>query len=180
MFVHFGWFMVNSGGDKSYLTLVDPRSAHSHEHDSEFIPLPFYPFDERPASMLLELEECETAIHLAEGHIPKAAALLKVPQFKLDRMLRRHPRLQRIYEESCRLVGHRGAGEMIDALDSPNDRRREWAATKILASKACRDHPFSPAPAEPSQASIALTQTPNSRTITFRFRNDSDPDPANE
>lgn len=163
--------------DKPYLTLVDPRTTSTHEHDGEFVPLPYYGWLERPATVPLEIEECETAIHLAEGHIPKAASLLKVPQFKLDRMIRRHPRLQRIYEEAARLVGHRSAGEMIDALDSPHDRRREWAATKILASKACRDHPFSPAPAEPSSASIALTQTPTSRTITFRFRNDSDPDP---
>lgn len=161
--------------DRPYLTLVE--SGRDASQDSEFAPLPFYPWDSRPETIPLEVEECETAIHLAEGHIPKAAALLKVPQYKLDRQIRRHPRLQRVYEEAARLVGHRSAGEMIDALDSPNDRRREWAATKILASKACRDHPFSPAPAEPSSASIALTQTPTSRTITFRFRTDDDPDP---
>ena len=40
----------------------------------------------------------------------------------------------------------RAMGELIRALDSPSNRRREWAAERILASYMARDHPFAPAP----------------------------------
>lgn len=169
---------VMAMADRPYLTLVDDSSRSETSQDSEFLPLPFYPWDERPPHLVLELEECETAIHLAQGHLPKAAELLKVPLYRLNRQIVRHPRLQRIYQEAATLLAHRAAGELIDALDSPNDRRREWAATKILSIKAVADHPFAPAPPQPSTASLSLTQTPSSRTITFRFRTDEDPDPA--
>lgn len=157
---------------KPYLTLVGSKDTQ----DREFIPLPFYPWEERPDTVPLELEECETAIHLAQGHLPKAAELLKTALYKLNRMIVRHPRLQHIYTEAAQNLAHRAAGEIIDALDSPNDRRREWAATKILSIKAVADHPFAPAPPQPTTQSIALTQ--DNRTITFRFRTDEDPDPS--
>lgn len=159
--------------DKPYLTLVDDR-----EHDAEFIPLPFYSWDERPAHIALEVEECETAIHLAEGHLLRAAELLKVPLFRLNRAIVRHPKLQRIYQEAATLLAHRAASEYIEALASSNDRRREWASSKILASRAAQSHPFAPAPSQPNSASLALTETPTSRTLTFRFRTDQDPDPT--
>lgn len=161
--------------DKPYLTLVDPRSA-TQDNDSEFLPLPYYPWDERPDSTPLDVDECATAIHIAQANLPKAASLLKVPVYKLERMLRRHPRLVHVLQETTTILGHRAAGEMIDALDSPNDRRREWASTKILATRALSSHPFAPAPPQPSTANIALT-APTARTITFRFRTDDDPDP---
>ena len=63
-----------------HLTLVTPTHTQS-EHDQEFIPLPFYPWTERPSTLPLDPDECATAIHVAKGDIPKAAAaLLKVSQ----------------------------------------------------------------------------------------------------
>jgi hypothetical protein len=161
-----------------HLTLVTPTHTQS-EHDQEFIPLPFYPFTERPSTLPLDPDECATAIHLAEGDLPKASALLKVPQFKLEREVRRHPNLQRILNEELQIAVSRSRSELLDALSSPNDRRREWAATKILASRIAQNDPFAPAPAQPSaaQASLSLTSTAAGRTLVFRWRTDADDNP---
>lgn len=162
--------------DKPYLTLVDSHKAS--EHDEEFEQLPFYNWRERPLTVPLTVEECATAIHLAEGNLVRAAGLLRTALYKLNREIARSPRLQRIWQEANTLTAHRAAGEYIDALGSESDRRREWGARSILATRAASNHPFAPAPPQPNSASIALTQTPSSRTITFRFRNDDDPDPS--
>ena len=60
-----------------YLTLVDP--THFKDHDEEFLPLPFYPWDERPGHLALDHDEIATALHMAEGDLVGSAALLKVP-----------------------------------------------------------------------------------------------------
>ena len=155
---------------RPYLTLVDPN--RSTEQDDEFLPLPYYPWDERPAGLGLDADECATAIHLAQGDLPSAAKLLKVALYKLNRQVVHHPRLQRVLTEAHNLAVTRAASEYIRALDSDSDRRREWGSKNILASRAAQQHPFSPAPAQPSTAQLQLT-APN-RTLTFRWRTDAD------
>ena len=157
---------------RPYLTLVDPN--RSTEQDDEFDPLPMYPWLERPFSLPLDVEECATAIHLAGGDLPNAAAILKVPLHKLNRQVIHHPRLQRILTESHALAHHRAASEYLRALDSPNDRRREWGASKILATRSAQGHPFAPAPPQPSTAQLSLSQAGPSRTLTFRWRTPED------
>ena len=69
--------------------MVEPSPA-------EFEPLPFYPFDERSLSLPLDVEECATALYLAHGALNRAAELLKVSPARLNRVVRRSPRLQRL------------------------------------------------------------------------------------
>ena len=152
--------------DHPHLTLVDP--SRSTEHDQEFIPLPFYPWTERPATLALDPDECATAIHIAQGDLPAAASLLKVPLFKLTREIRRHPNLQRILSEATDLAVTRAASEYIRALDSPQERRREWATTKIMASRAAQSHPFAPAPAGSATNNVTINQ--DNREIVFTWR----------
>ena len=158
--------------DKPYLTLVN--SDRDVGLDGEFEPLPFYSYDERPVGLPLDLEECATAIHLAGGDLPNAAALLRVPFHKLNRQVVNHPRLQRILAESHGLAHHRAAAEYLRALDSESDRRREWGASKILATRSAQGHAFAPAPPQSSTATLALSQAGPSRTLTFRWRTDAD------
>ena len=131
-----------------YLTIVD-NSTSSADHDQEFVPLPFYPWDERPPTVPLDQDECATAIHLAHGDIPAAAFLLKIPPVRLHRLLRGSPRLQRVLEESFALTLYRAVAVPIRTLHDPNadNRRLEWASTQVLKSRLAAGHPFSPAPA---------------------------------
>jgi hypothetical protein len=149
-----------------HLTLVTSTTAS--EHDQEFIPLPFYPWSERPSTLALDPDEAATAIHIAKGDVPAAAALLKVPEFRLNRLIRRTPSLQHVLSEANELTTHRAASEYIRALDDPSDRRREWAASKIMASRAAADHPFAPAPAG-STTSNNVTINQDNKEITIHW-----------
>jgi hypothetical protein len=161
-----------------YLTLVDP--SHDPQAD-EFIPLPYYPWDERPAHLPLDHDECATAIHLAFGSIANAAAILKVPLFRLSRSVRASPRLQKIQSESLSLSLDKATAHVLDSLDAikedgtPNIARREWATTKLLQSRLAQGHPLSPAPAgQQSSASLTLSQTGPTKSMTFRWKTADD------
>jgi hypothetical protein len=71
--------------------MIDPR---------EFEPLPFYPFDDRPASLPLTHDEASTAIFIARGDLKRAAELLKVQRPQLNRFVSRSYQLQRIQSEA--------------------------------------------------------------------------------
>ena len=71
----------------------------SQPSPDEFLPLAFFPWDTRPETVPLDVEECATAIYLAEGDIRAAAARLKVTAAKFNRMVRRCPRLQRLRDD---------------------------------------------------------------------------------
>jgi hypothetical protein len=149
-----------------HLTLVDPQFVG--DHDQEFVPLPYYGWEERPPTLQLDHDECATAIHLAGGDLPKAASLLKVPLVRLHRSLRHSLRLQRILEETQDLAVARASAEYLRALDAPDDRRREWGASKIMQSRAAMGHPFSPAPAASAQSNVTINQ--QAREIVFSWR----------
>lgn len=172
-----------------YLTLVDP-AANDPQAD-EFIPLPYYPWDERPSTLALDHDECATAIHLAHGSLQQAANLLKVPLHRLSRSVRSSPRLQKVQSEGLSLSVERAASKLIDALDDgewvtnaetgertffPNHRRQEWAVNKLLASRAAMGHPLSPAPANSiqSNASLTLSQQGAQKSVTFRWKTADD------
>jgi hypothetical protein len=146
-------------------TLINPDRDNT-DTDCEFTPLPYFSFDERPHTLPLDPDECATAIHLAEGNLDVAAALLKVPFTRLNRVLRHSPRLQRIQSDERDRNVARAEGEYIKALSAPDDRRREWGASKILASRAAMGHPFSPAPA----ASASTTVSIDAREIVYSWR----------
>lgn len=157
--------------DHPHLTLVDPNSTA--DLDAEFIPLPHYPWDERPPNLALDPDECATALHICKGDIHNAAALLRIPAHKLNREILRHPRLTRVIQEALSLVVSRASSEYIRALDDPGDRRREWGAQNIMRSRAAASHPLAPNPPG-SSASLTLTSQTGDRRLTFRWRTDAD------
>lgn len=167
--------------DKPYLTLVDPATTDP-AHDEEFAPLPYYAWDERPATLPLSTEEAATAIHLAHGDIPAAARLLKVPHFRLARLIRASPRLTRIRDESFSLALDHAASVPIRTLFNPDADQRalEWASTKLLQSRIAQGHPLSPAPPSTTVSNASLTANSVAKTITFRWRTDADDVPSDD
>jgi hypothetical protein len=160
--------------DHPHLTLVDP-SAHN-EHDDEFIPLPAYPWDERPPTLALTHDEAATAIYLTHGDTQAAALLLRVPFIRLNRLLRSSPRLQTILREALDEVLARAVALPISTLFSPdaNQRAKEWAASTVLKSKLAANHPLAPNPAGAQAQS--LTVDTERKSITFRWRDERDDD----
>jgi hypothetical protein len=62
----------------------------------EFFQLPYFGWLERPLDLPLDVEDCATAIYLENGDLAAAAARLKVTPARLDRVVRRSPRLMRL------------------------------------------------------------------------------------
>jgi hypothetical protein len=162
--------------DHPHLTLVDPQATH--DHDDEFLPLPYYHWSERPPTLPLTHDECATAIYLSHGDLEAASVRLCVPLIRLTRMLRSSPRLKTILQEALEQVLARAVHQPIQTLFDPdaNQRAKEWASNLVLKSKLAQDHPLAPAP--PGAQAASLTVNPVSRSITFRWRDDRDDDPA--
>ena len=76
------------------------------------------------------------------GDICAAARELSVPGPDLRRLIWAQPSLLENALEEHELAVQRAVGVLIEALDSPSDRRREWAAERILASYMARDQPI--------------------------------------
>jgi hypothetical protein len=150
------------------------------QHDQEFIPLPFYTWDERPIHVPLDHDECATAIHLAQGDLPRAASLLKVAHARLSRLVTGSPRLQRIRRESLDLVTEKAESKVIASLDAQDARRQEWAVNTILRSKLGQNSPLSPAPAASLQSSASVTVSGQQKSYTFRWRTAADPLPSDD
>ena len=71
-----------------------------HEHDaSEFLPLPYFPWISRPETLPLDPDEVATALYLARGNPTAAASLLKVSVSRINRVLRRVPKLARLRDD---------------------------------------------------------------------------------
>jgi hypothetical protein len=62
----------------------------------EFLPLPFFPWIERPQSIPLDVEEAATALFLENGDVGRAAERLRMTVGQLNRVIRKSPRLQRL------------------------------------------------------------------------------------
>jgi hypothetical protein len=163
-----------------HLTLVDPH--YLSDHDQEFIPLPFYSWDERPITLPLDADECATAIHLAHGELVHAAELLKVPIVRLNRLVRQSPRLQRVLDEALSTALIKARSIPLRTLFNPDADQRalEWASTKVLQSRLAIGDPLSPAPATSIQANASLQVSAPQRTITFRWRTDADDIPRDD
>jgi hypothetical protein len=167
--------MLNYMADKSHLTLVDERTSRPIE-DAEFLPLPFYPWELRPWNLPIDADEGATALFLAHGSVARAASLLKVPIVRLNRLIRAHPRLQRVRDELLEAVLDRADSVVIDTLfdDNADARRLEWASKDIRSSKLAAGRALSPAPAS---AMASVTMSDSARTVTYRWRTAEDPDP---
>ena len=93
----------------------------------------------------LDLTLVERTLSKHFGDIPASARELDVSIPDLRRLTWARPDLLEAAELECMGIVDRAMGELIRALDSPNDRRREWAAEKIMSSYIARNHPFAPA-----------------------------------
>jgi hypothetical protein len=62
----------------------------------EFFPLPWFPWESRPETLPLDQEEVATALFLKNGDINRAAERLRVTPARLNKCIRKSPRLIRL------------------------------------------------------------------------------------
>ena len=76
--------------------------------------------------------------------------------------------------EEHELVVQQAMAVVIQALDSPDWRRRAWASDKILSSWLARGHPLAPARGvSGARTKILATAGIDPRQIIFRWRGES-------
>ena len=124
------------------------------ETDAEFLPLPYYPWDRRPSYSKLEDDEVATALYLAEGEFEVAAEKLRVDPLRVIRAVNRSERLRRLHAELASLLNDKVLREYKRAFESDDDRRREWAASKVSQTKQFQAHPLAPNSNVPSPISV--------------------------
>ena len=94
-----------------HLRLVDATPSDGTEPltdtDSEFVPLPFFPWDRRPSHLPVDPEEAATALYLAAGSVDEAAEKLKIDPLRMIRVINRSPRLTRLHAELQALLNDR-------------------------------------------------------------------------
>lgn len=140
--------------------------------EAEFLPLPYYAWERRPSTSRIDDEEAATALYLAEGELEVAAQLLKVEPLRLIRVVRRSPRLTRLHAELASLLNDKVHHEYRRAFADEDDRRREWAATKVSQTRQFQDHPL--APNAQSSPTLAIAGGPTRIVISW----DDGPEPT--
>jgi hypothetical protein len=99
-----------------------------------------------PASCVgLDLTLVEQALTKHQANVAAAAKELGVPVSELRRLTWAKPHLLETALDEMAVVVARAEGALIEMLDSPDPRRRERAAERLLSSYAARNHPLSPA-----------------------------------
>jgi hypothetical protein len=131
----------------------------------EFLPLPFLPWDRRPSHVPIDVEEAATALYLAGGSVDVAAEKLRCEALRLQRAINRSPRLVRLHQELVALLNDRVLQEYRRAFDSEDDRRREWAASKVANTKQFQGHPLAP---NSQQTGVAVS-SPNATRIIISW-----------
>jgi hypothetical protein len=109
----------------------------------------------------------ERMLEKHRGDITAAARELGVPGPDLRRLTWAQPSLYTNALEEHESVVQRAIGEVIRALDSPDWRRRAWAAEKILSSYMARNHPF--APARRGRARAQTNEPASTSSIVFKW-----------
>ena len=114
------------------------------EINDEFLPLPYFPYEQRPSTVPVDVEEAATALYLDQGVVADAAQRLRIPSLKLQRIIDRSPRLTRLHKELVSLLNDKVLKQVITAFDDPENRRKEWASAQVIRSEAFRSHPLAP------------------------------------
>ena len=137
------------------------------ELDEEFRPLPYFPWEVRPTHIALDIEECATSLYLSKGVLRDAAARLRVDVLRLQRVINRSVRLQRLREELVAAhLNDRVYEEYLKAFEDEDSRRREWASAKVAGTEQFRRHPLAPS----NQHSPTLSISQENNNITFVWR----------
>lgn len=102
---------------------------------NDLVPLPTTPYDVRPSSLPLDIEECRTAIWLSRGNITIAAQRLKVSPSRLRAFVKNSPRLTEETKEAQEQLVDRAEDIVFEALnDSEDPGRRDQMARFVLQS----------------------------------------------
>jgi hypothetical protein len=111
------------------------------------------------------------------GSIYAAARELGVPGPDLRRLTWAQPSLLVNALEEHELVVQQAMGVVIQAPDSPDPQRRQWASDKIMSSYLARNHPLAPARRGASAnagGDVSINTNTGPRVVRFRWKTADD------
>ena len=109
----------------------------------DLVPIPTQPWDERPNSLPLNVEECRTALWLARGNISIAAEQLKVAVSRLRNFVNNSARLKAEQNEAREQLADRAEAIVDEALhDQTDSGRRDSMAKYVLNSAFAKDRKY--------------------------------------
>lgn len=98
----------------------------------DLVPLPTAPWDERPDSLPLDVEECRTALWICRGNVTEAAGKLKVAPTRLRRLITRSARLTEVMNEAREQLADIAESNIMDALTDDEDYARRDSMSKFV------------------------------------------------
>lgn len=104
------------------------------ELPSDLMPLPTRPYNERPESMPLDVEECRTALWMQRGNVSKAAEVLKIKPARLRKFIKNSPYLLSEMEEAREELKDIAEDNVYEALSSDDEGRKDSMTRFVLAS----------------------------------------------
>jgi len=96
-----------------------------HSLPQDLVPLPTMPYDVRPESMPLTIDEARTALWKAKGNITEAAKYLKVDSGRLRRFVKQSVRLSMEADEARQQILDKAETIIVEALEDTEDRQRQ-------------------------------------------------------
>lgn len=90
------------------------------------------PYDERPAELPLDVEECRTALWRCKGNISEAAQMLKVVPSRLRSFVNKSPMLSREQDEARQQLADKAESIVYDALHDDDTSRQDAMAKYVL------------------------------------------------
>jgi hypothetical protein len=101
---------------------------------TDLVPLPTMPYDERPDSLPLDIEECRTALWLQAGNVSEAAKLLKVTSLRLRNFIKTSKRLSDEQREMQEVLLDKAESVAAEALDDEDTSRKDTMARFIMTN----------------------------------------------
>jgi len=109
--------------------------SHDDNIPNDLVALPTMPYDERPAELPLDVEECRTALWMANGNISEAAKLLKTTSIRLRTFVKKSPYLSAELQEAADRLVDIAESNVLDALtDDLDPSRRDTMSRFVLSS----------------------------------------------
>lgn len=148
------------------------------EFPQDLQPIPTQPWNERPDSLPLQVEEVRTALWLESGSIPKAAIRLKVTSNRLRRYINSSPRLLAEQNEAREQLADRAEEVVKEALFDEIDASRRDSMARYVLSSIGRTRGFGQGPGKQininSEGGNILIQWADGSTLTAPENDDSD------
>ena len=100
------------------------------------------PYNERPASLPLDVQECRTAIWRTRGNVSSAAELLKVDSGRLRKFIHGSAYLSQEVAEATERLKDRAVEVVAEALDDEEDKARRDQMARFVLTNLGRDRGY--------------------------------------